>query len=213
VLKEEGFCGSERVLELGAGSLTKAQRYFPDLTTTDGSTESLWGKEHFSRAESLPFSDSQFDIVIAKDTLHHFQNTDMALREINRVLTQKGVFIVSEPYWSVLGRVIFRFIHPEKWQPNTRDLFNDSSDPIEANQAILLCLTKIPHSSMVLDSGFTLEIKEQTYGLSYLLSGGLNRRTILPFQILRNLFKLEARFPYILKVFNGLNTIAIFRKL
>jgi SAM-dependent methyltransferase len=213
LLKDDEDFSTCKVLELGAGSITKASVYFPNLTTTDGSTDSLYGRSHYLRAENLPFRDEEFNFVIAKDTLHHFQNTEEALKEISRVLSSEGAFIVSEPYWSILGRVVFRFLHPEKWVPNAVNLQNDSLDPIDANQATLLCLTKNAHSKIVFDAGFSMEIKGPTYGLSYLLSGGLNRKTIIPFKFLMFLFKIESLFPILLKYFSGLNVIVLFKKI
>jgi len=47
--------------------------------------------------EKLPFHDGIFDIVTCFEVLEHVINTDFVLSEINRVLKQNGIFIVSTP--------------------------------------------------------------------------------------------------------------------
>jgi SAM-dependent methyltransferase len=203
---------SARVLELGAGSLTKAHDFFPNLISSDGSEGTKYGKESFLRAERLPFQSNSFELIIAKDTLHHFEDTEKALIEIHRVLSKDGVFIVSEPNWSLFGRFIFRFFHPEKWNPTAKSLKNESPDPTDANQAQLLCLTKQPNSSLVSNALFDLTVMHSTFGLSYILSGGLNWRSKVPSRILCQLYLAERRFPFVLQRITGINRIGIFTK-
>lgn len=46
----------------------------------------------------LKFKDSSFNIVLAGGSIEHFPETDKALKEINRVLKNKGVFLMNVPY-------------------------------------------------------------------------------------------------------------------
>ncbi|CAN2228406.1 AdoMet_MTases domain containing protein [Candidatus Nanopelagicaceae bacterium] len=200
-----------RTLEIGAGSLSKAEQYFSNIQLSDGSSVSKFGKENQLIAENLPFEKATFDIVLAKDTLHHFSDTDKALSEISRVLKPDGLFIVSEPYWSLLGRVIFRFIHPEKWETNPSELKNESSDPFDANQATLLCLHGSKFNDLVIKNSLILKVSNPTYGFSYLLSGGLNWRNKIPFSFLRKIDRAEKYFKTF-KYFTGLNILATFKK-
>jgi ubiquinone/menaquinone biosynthesis C-methylase UbiE len=43
-------------------------------------------------AEKMPFDDCQFDLIIAKSAVHHFDNPTEAFSEIYRVLKPNGVF-------------------------------------------------------------------------------------------------------------------------
>lgn len=200
-----------RTLEIGAGSLSKAEKYFNDVQVSDGSTVSKFGKENQLIAENLPFENSVFDLVIAKDTLHHFSNTEQALSEISRILTPGGLFIVSEPYWSLLGRFVFKFIHPEKWNTAPIELKNDSPNPFDANQATLLCLQRRKFNEFVSKNSLVLEISNSTYGISYLLSGGLNWRNRISFSLLRRINKIE-KYLKTFRYLTGLNVIAVFKK-
>ncbi|KOC89623.1 class I SAM-dependent methyltransferase [Winslowiella iniecta] len=69
------------------------QRGLPHLTTQQG------------YAESLPFVDGEFDIVISRYSAHHWHDVGQALREVKRVLKPGGKVIfmdVSAPGNSVL---------------------------------------------------------------------------------------------------------------
>jgi len=198
-------------LEIGAGSLSKADNYFSGIKQSDGSSVSRFGKENQLIAENLPYENSTFDVILAKDTLHHFNDINLALSEISRVLKPGGVFIVSEPYWSILGRLVFKYIHPEKWETKPKELKNSSKDPFDANQASLLCLKSPRFNKYISGNSFSMEEFGSTYGLSYLLSGGLNWRNSIPFIFLRNLDSFESKVR-VLKFFTGLNIIVAFKK-
>ncbi|QBX81141.1 class I SAM-dependent methyltransferase [Citrobacter tructae] len=47
-------------------------------------------------AESLPFEDNAFDLVISRYSAHHWHDVGRALREVNRVLKPGGVLIVMD---------------------------------------------------------------------------------------------------------------------
>ncbi|EJX7439802.1 class I SAM-dependent methyltransferase, partial [Escherichia coli] len=47
-------------------------------------------------AESLPFADNAFDIVISRYSAHHWHDVGAALREVNRILKPGGRMIVMD---------------------------------------------------------------------------------------------------------------------
>ena len=49
-------------------------------------------------AESLPFPDSTFDIIYARQALHHFSNLSAGLAECSRVLKPKGRLLVTREH-------------------------------------------------------------------------------------------------------------------
>jgi len=46
----------------------------------------------------MPYKNESFDIVIAGGSMEHFPETDLGLREANRVLKKGGEFLINVPY-------------------------------------------------------------------------------------------------------------------
>ena len=45
---------------------------------------------------SLPFTDNKFDVVTTSLMLHHVKNTDLALKEMVRVLKPNGTLVIAD---------------------------------------------------------------------------------------------------------------------
>lgn len=48
-------------------------------------------------AEALPFCNEFFDFVYSPDVIEHVSNQDLYLKEINRILQQKGIVLLNSP--------------------------------------------------------------------------------------------------------------------
>jgi SAM-dependent methyltransferase len=69
-------------------------------------------------AESLPFDDASFDLVIGHAVLHHIPDVELALREVLRVLKPGGRFVFAgEP--TRYGDVVARRLSRWTWQATT----------------------------------------------------------------------------------------------
>lgn len=57
-------------------------------------------KAHFAvmKGEQLGFADNSFDVVCISNSLHHFQNPEVTLAEMKRVLKPDGTFIITEMF-------------------------------------------------------------------------------------------------------------------
>lgn len=62
--------------------------------------------------QSISYSDSLFDVVIAGDVIEHLENPSHFLREVNRVLKPEGRLVLSTPqandWWTTLHNWFFR---------------------------------------------------------------------------------------------------------
>ena len=91
--------GGGRVLDLGGGS---GELYSPlrargfDYVNVDISPSGP-GAVH-GDAHNLPFEDGSFDLVVSSDSLEHFHDPLMALREVKRVLKERGQLVVWVPF-------------------------------------------------------------------------------------------------------------------
>ena len=70
-------------------------------------------------AESLPFDDESFDLVVGHAVLHHIPDVELAMREVMRVLRPGGRFVFAgEP--TIHGDVIARKLSQATWWAASR---------------------------------------------------------------------------------------------
>jgi len=74
--------------DVGLGATTRLAS-----TLTNGSIETFQ-----AFAESLPFQNSTFDIVYARQALHHFSNLQEGLAECSRVLKPQGLLLATREH-------------------------------------------------------------------------------------------------------------------
>ena len=70
-------------------------------------------------AHELPFDEGSYDIVIVNSLLHHL-DLSKALREINRVLSTKGLLFAREPLGTNPAFNLYRFFTPASRTPDER---------------------------------------------------------------------------------------------
>jgi len=100
------------ILELGTGSgnlsdIVSCDNKYVGLDISEGLLKiasKRFKKEGFNKpefyigsADDLPFQDNIFDICLCNLSLNFFKDTDIVIKEIKRVLKNKGVFICSVP--------------------------------------------------------------------------------------------------------------------
>jgi len=80
------------------GVLTDISSGMVDTAVANGRELGLDVSGQVADAESLPFADGSFDLVVGHAFLHHIPDVDTALREIVRVLKPGGRFVIcGEP--------------------------------------------------------------------------------------------------------------------
>jgi ubiquinone/menaquinone biosynthesis C-methylase UbiE len=78
-------------------------------------------KGRVADAESIPYPDARFDLVVGHAVLHHIPDVELALREVLRVLRPGGRFVFAgEP--TRYGDVVARRLSRLTWEASTRAL-------------------------------------------------------------------------------------------
>jgi SAM-dependent methyltransferase len=87
-----------RLLDVGCGS-KPYQKYFAALEyiglDMQGRNKHA---DRFYDGKTFPFSDGEFDAVLTSEVLEHVFNPDEFLSEINRVLRNGGVLLLTVPF-------------------------------------------------------------------------------------------------------------------
>lgn len=103
--------GQLKILDLGGGTGTnvKMLKQFGDVYVIDPDINSvmLIAKELVKEklvggATNISYPDNFFDIIVASDVLEHVKSDYRAVKEIKRVLKQKGFFIFTLPAFNFL---------------------------------------------------------------------------------------------------------------
>lgn len=161
---------------------------------------------------NLPFADNSLKCLILKDSFHHIPDIKAFLKESLRSLRPGGRIVVFDPYWGPLAQFVYRHLHPEPFDDSVEDWDFPASGPWSSNQALLHLVLNRDKQLFTLEfPNFTVEEFGACVGPSYLLSGGLYGRTLIPSRLLIRLREWEeSRGPGLDKVRFGF--IATFEK-
>lgn len=125
----------KRVLELGAGFGRLSSEYLAaydqvvlldySISQLEYARAQLGTSEKFvyvaADAYALPFKAAQFDGVSMVRTIHHMQNVQLALRQIARVMTDNGVFLLEHANKQNLKAMLRYALKRQSWSPYTRE--------------------------------------------------------------------------------------------
>jgi SAM-dependent methyltransferase len=182
---------SKVLVEVGSGSGV-SKRFLPEILTTDISFhESL---DATCDSSALPFLSNSIDVIVIKDALHHLSNVEFFLKEVHRVLRVNGRLVIFDPYWGCLAKFVYRFLHQEKFDANAKTWSFESSSPWDSNQALTYLLLRRDRNRFEEKFNFfKIEEHEKLIGPSFLLSGGVSRRTFVSGRFLSLLLRWEMR--------------------
>ncbi len=145
-------------------------------------------------AAYLPFPDGSITGILMKDSLHHLPDVERFLNEAQRVLIDGGVIAIIDPYWGFLARFVYKYIHQEKYDSSCLTWSFDSSSPWDSNQALSFLILRRDRDKLNQQwPDFEVEEQGPLLGPSFLLSGGVSRRTFIPGSWLKKLFEWENR--------------------
>lgn len=99
-----------------------------------------------SRVEKLPFNDTYFDGAITTFTLHHWENVEIGLREINRILKPGAQFVMLSFTPEQMDRYWLRHYFPE--------MIKRSGEQVP---------DKDTQKQMLIDAGFSTVKKEKYF--------------------------------------------------
>lgn len=179
------------LIEIGAGT-GLGKQFLDDMIVTD--IEFHRALDLTCRSEHLPFRDDSVDALVLKDALHHIPDVEAFLDEATRVLKVGGVAVIFDPYWGALARFVYRFLHQEEFNQRTQSWSFESFSPWDSNQALSYILLRRDRERFVRRFPQLIPTElEVLIGPSFLLSGGVSRRTRISGRILRRLLEWEMR--------------------
>ncbi len=179
------------IIEIGSGpGLVKY--FIKGVVTTD--IDGTVSPDLCLDAACLPFPDGSIAGILMKDSLHHLPDVERFLDEAQRVLIDEGVIAIIDPYWGFLARFVYKYIHQEKYDAYSPTWSFDSSSPWDSNQALSYLILRRDRDKLKQQwPNLKVEEHRPLLGPSFLLSGGISRRTSIPGSWLKKLFAWENR--------------------
>ncbi|MGD9129919.1 MAG: class I SAM-dependent methyltransferase [Candidatus Woesebacteria bacterium] len=198
-----------KTIELGAGS-GNFKSFYPQAIATD--IVSLPWLDMTFDALKMPFKRHSVANLVIIDLLHHLEDPIKFLTEAKRVLKPRGRLIMLEPFPSLISLIIYRLTHPEPFifdrdyfkqatiiKKNNKTIQKKSKDPWEANQAIpyLLFFKQKKDFLKKFGNDFKIIKRQRLATLAYPLSGGFERKPLLPAKIFPYLMKIEDKLTFL----------------
>lgn len=166
------------VVELGSGG-GFLKEIIPCVTTSDVIKGKGIDKVFF--AEKMPFKDSSVSSFIMIDVLHHIKNPEKAFSEMHRCLKIGGKVIMIEPYNSLWGHFIYKYLHYEYFDPKAGWQVKGKGRMSDSNTALPWII--FVRDSKIFEKKFpklkVLKVSGHTAFL-YLISGGLTKPQFAP---------------------------------
>lgn len=119
----------DSILEVGAGAAISEIFLKQRIVRTDILPFNEFDVMGHCSMENLPFKESQFDAVLAFDSIHHSKKPSKAILELLRVTREGGKIILVEPFVSPLSYLPYKMFHHEdtSWDFREKDSIELSS--------------------------------------------------------------------------------------
>jgi SAM-dependent methyltransferase len=185
------------ILEIGSGA-SPLQRFYPNIITSDilklDYLDHVFDCHDIDQLGAIP--NESLDIITLTNVLHHLRRPLDFLNRAAVKLKHGGKIVATEPYLSLLSKLIFKYLHHESvvFSIAKPELAEVRGPLASANIALpWLIFIKRPDWANCLRENYDFDENSfQTFSaLSYMLTGGISRRIPIPGLLYRGLFWLD----------------------
>jgi len=166
------------VLELGSGA-GFLQQLFPEVITSE--LFETPGVSLVADACNLPFADLSLDAIIMTDVFHHIPDVNRFFLEATRCLRPRGKIVMIEPWRTSWSEWVYTHLHSEPFSPDSGWKIPSTGPLSGANGALPWIVF---HRDKALFEAqypqWRINNIEPLMPFSYILSGGVSMRSLLP---------------------------------
>lgn len=212
-LKKNLLNKNKKILDVGCGTGKNLEAFskFGEVWGLDNSSEAIafckkrgFKKVNLGNIEKMPYKKDSFDAAVALDVLEHVDDT-RALREINRILSEDGILIVTVPafewLWSRWDEVLY---HKRRYTEKTL------SKTLRTNGFKVIRIS-YSYSFLVLPALIVRNIKKifykDYYPSDFKLSNSLINNILITLANIERIFIINFKVPL------GTSLVAVAKKL
>ena len=189
--------GNEPVLELGSGA-GFLKEYIPGLITSD--IMPVRGCDLACNALQLPFADHSLRAIVMMNVLHHIPEPGVFFQEASRCVKRGGAMVMVEPWVSSWSRLVYSKLHHEPFDPGADSWGMPVSGPLSGGNDALPWIIFARDLGRFKQENPSWLVKSITPGFpfSYLLSGGISLRSLVPGWMFVPVDRIESHLPAVL---------------
>src|SRR5215471_14191640 len=186
-----------RILEVGSG-VSPLQRFYQNVLTSDvlelDYLNYVFDCHSIDRFDPIP--NESLDVIALTNVLHHLKDPIDFLNKAAAKLKAGGKIIATEPYFSALSTLIFRYLHHEPVDLDIAEpVLSEIRGPLASANIALPWLIFVKNAiwrDRLRDRFHFEEENFRTFtSISYMATGGISRRLPIPDPIYRGLFRLD----------------------
>ncbi|AUR53126.1 class I SAM-dependent methyltransferase [Aquella oligotrophica] len=181
----------ESILELGSGAGFFSE-HVQGLITSE--VFRIPGVQIIADACSLPFADDSLNAIVMTDVFHHIPDVHRFLSEAARCIRPNGKIVMIEPWRTTWSELIYKRLHSEPFVVDSDDWQIPSFGPLSgANGALPWIVFERDRAEFKSLYPFwdIIDIK-LLMPFSYLVSGGVSMRGLVPGFLYKYIRKIEA---------------------
>jgi SAM-dependent methyltransferase len=193
------------ILEIGSGT-SPLKQIFSNVITSDvldlDYLDLVFDCHEIDKLDTI--EDNSLDVITLTNVLHHLRRPIAFLDRAASKLKSGGRVIATEPFFSVLSTVIFKYLHHEAIDFRIAEPELDELEgPLASANIALPWLIVFRHRQWLgrLNDNYDLAtfVARPFSALSYMTTGGISHRLPVPHFLYRILFRLDLalsrRFP------------------
>src|SRR5437660_8665483 len=193
------------ILEVGSGT-SPLKQFLPNIITSDvldlDYLDLVFDCHEIDKLDAV--KDNSLDVITLTNVLHHLKNPIAFLNRAASKLKSGGKVIATEPFFSVLSTVIFKYLHHEAVDLRISEPeLGEVQGPLASANIALPWLIFFQNAEWLqrLNDNFDLTTfsARPFSALSYMVTGGISHRLPVPRFLYRVLFLVDLaiirRFP------------------
>jgi SAM-dependent methyltransferase len=210
ILRSMGENTTGSVLELGSGA-GFLKDVLPDLITSE-----ILRVPHVDivlDGHYLPFVKAALSGIVMIDVFHHLPNANLFFSEASYCVKPGGRIVMIEPWTTSWSRRVYQYLHHEPFDPDSKEWHFQKTGPLSgANQALAWIVFKRDRTKFEQEfpQWHIREIELHT-PFSYLLSGGVSFRSLIPGWLFDLVRRIEAKLTPWMDVWAMFATITLGR--